>query len=83
MLVLTKFLYGAETWLAQDEATQRQFHSIVMKLYRRLGRVPHDEHLTDDELLNAVEQSLIAESLGTFEKSPPALLLHAHSCGHA
>ena len=54
MLVLTKFLYGAETWVATDEKTQQLFHSIVMKLYRRLGRVSKEEHLTDDEVLTRV-----------------------------
>ena len=55
MLILSKFLYGADSWVAMDNATQQNFHVTVMKLYKRLARVKADyDHLTDDEILTKV-----------------------------
>ena len=51
MLMMTKLLYGAESWIAIDQKTQDCFHTGVLKLYRRLLRVKADCHLTDDDIL--------------------------------
>ena len=55
MLVLTKFLYGADSWIAMDQTTQDRFHSGVIKLYRPLFRLPADQHCTDDDVLVQIE----------------------------
>ena len=55
MLILSKLLYGAESWVAMDAATQQSYHVMVMKLYRRLARIKVDDHFTDDEILTKVQ----------------------------
>ena len=50
-LVLTKVLYGSETWTPQTVKHNLKFHAGIMRLYRRLGRVAHDAHVTDEEIL--------------------------------
>lgn len=55
MLVLSKFLYGAETWIAMDARTMKKFHANVMRLYKRLlPTVDVHEHITDEEVLARV-----------------------------
>ena len=51
-LVLSKVLYGTEVWLLQDKTSIHYFHSAVMRLYRRLSKIPHDAHIPDDEILS-------------------------------
>lgn len=41
-LVLTKLLYGAESWIATDAKTQEKFRVYVIGLYKRLARLPHE-----------------------------------------
>ena len=50
-LILSKLLYGAETWVLTDWRTKEYFHSAIMRLYKRLLQVPHDSALTDEEIL--------------------------------
>ena len=51
MLVSTKLLYGADSWIAIDQASQDRFHTGIIKLYRRLLRIPAGQHCTDDGIL--------------------------------
>lgn len=51
MLVMSKLLYGADSWVAQDQRTMKRFHSKVMQLYRSLLRLKPDEHISDEEVL--------------------------------
>ena len=53
-LVLSKLLYGAETWVVTENATVALFNAAVIKLYRRLLRVQPDQHLADDAILSQV-----------------------------
>lgn len=53
-LVMTKLLYGAESWLALDAKTQQRFHAHVISLYKRLAKLPQDGHFSDDEVLVTV-----------------------------
>lgn len=53
-LVLSKLLYGAETWVVADDATVAHYHAAVIKLYRRLLPLPADSHLEDDAILSEV-----------------------------
>ena len=54
MLILSRFLYGADSWVAMDNATQQTFHVTVMKLYKRLAQIKADDHFTDAEILSKV-----------------------------
>lgn len=53
-LVLSKLVYGLESWAMQSQAVQAQFHGGILSLYRRLLKVPHDSHLTDLHVLAKV-----------------------------
>ena len=46
-LVLSKLLYGAETWVATDDKTEKFFHAAVLRLYRRRLPAAPDQHLSD------------------------------------
>eukprot|EP00435_Cladocopium_sp_Y103_P052881 s194_g16.t1 len=51
MLVLSKLLYGSESWVAHSDRTYQRFKVTVINLYKRLARIPPDAHCTDDEVL--------------------------------
>jgi len=55
-LVVTKMLYGADSWIAQDSRTMRKFETAVIKLYKRLLRWRHDGYHTSQQVLAAVQQ---------------------------
>ena len=50
-LVLSKFLYGTESWVITDVKTKEQLHGALLRLFRRLLRPHADCHLTDDQIL--------------------------------
>ena len=50
-LILSKLVYGLESWTLKSQKVKVQFHSGVMSLYRRLLKLPHDMHITDLHLL--------------------------------
>ena len=50
-LVLSKILYGTEIWTLDTKETVSYFHNAILRLYRRLLRVPHDSHMADHEIL--------------------------------
>eukprot|EP00435_Cladocopium_sp_Y103_P051956 s2437_g16.t1 len=50
-LVLTKFLYGADSWTFTSQKAWQVFHCAIIGLYRRLARLPRDGHFTDEEIL--------------------------------
>ena len=51
MLVLSKLLYGADSWVATNSKTERKFHTTVINLYKRLAGVQRDDHCSDTEVL--------------------------------
>ena len=55
-LVITKMLYGADSWIAHDTRTMRKFETAVIKLYKRLLRWKHDGHHTSEQVIAAVQQ---------------------------
>ena len=77
MLVMTKLLYGADSWIAMDQKTQDCFHVGVIKLYRRLLRLPHDQHLTDDDILVRAALPSPTELLRRSRLRYSATLIHA------
>ena len=50
-LVMSKISYGMESWLFEDKKTGAYFHSALVRLYRRLLKVPPDSNLADEEIL--------------------------------
>ena len=55
MLVMSKFMYGADSWVATSDRTQNCFATAVYKLYRRLLKLPPDAHISDAEVLCRVQ----------------------------
>ena len=51
-LVLTKILYGADSWIAGDLRTMKKFEAAVMKLYRRLQKLKPEDHMPADAILS-------------------------------
>jgi len=51
-LVLSKFLYGTESWAVPDIKTKEHLHSALIRLFRRLLPLSADCHLTDDQILH-------------------------------
>eukprot|EP00435_Cladocopium_sp_Y103_P070812 s102_g36.t1 len=50
-LILSRLLYGSESWVLWDRSSCDHFHSVVMKLYRRLLGCRHDDETSDEEVL--------------------------------
>ena len=51
-LVLSKLLYGTDSWVIHEQKTKNLFHAAVMKLYKRLLRVRPDAKVPDDLVLS-------------------------------
>ena len=52
-LILSKFVYGCESWTLSDANTRHFVHTSLIRLYKRLIHHAHVEHLSDDEVLKA------------------------------
>ena len=50
-LILSRLLYGAETWTIQDRQTKDYLHGGIIGLYKRLLKWPCDQPISDDEVL--------------------------------
>ena len=50
-LILSRLLYGSDSWVLQDILTKHRAHVAIMKLYRRLLGCAHEENISDDEVL--------------------------------
>lgn len=50
-LIMSKFLYGLESWTFNTNQSRMQIHNGITRLYRKLLGVPHDTHITDAEVL--------------------------------
>ena len=77
-LVLSKLLYGAETWVAMDDKTEKTFNAAILRLYRRLLPIPADQHLSDEAILSQVLLPSPTELLRRARLRYVATLLH---CG--
>ena len=51
-LILSRLLYGAETWFIGDIKTREYLHCAIIKLFKRLLRCKADAHITDEEVLH-------------------------------
>ena len=54
VLIVTKLLYGAESWLVTDNRTVATFAAAILKLYRRLLQIPPDQHYSTEQILATV-----------------------------
>eukprot|EP00435_Cladocopium_sp_Y103_P023635 s421_g5.t1 len=54
-IVISKLLYGAESWISNDQRTMQKFHSAVLKLYRRLLKISPVQNVSDDEILTQLD----------------------------
>ena len=54
-LVLTKVMYGADTWIAKDQRTMKKFEAAIFRLYRRLLKVVPMEKQSDLSIIAALE----------------------------
>ena len=77
-LILSKLLYGAETWVVSNDRTVAHFHAALMRLYRRLLPVGPECHLQDDELLAELRMLSPLELIRRSRLRYVATLLH---CG--
>ena len=50
-LVLSKLMYGFESWTFDTQKSRDQLHAGIIKLYKRLLGSNHAAHLTDDEVI--------------------------------
>lgn len=54
VLIVTKMLYGSESWLITDSRTANTFATAILKLYRRLLQIPPDRHQTTEQTLAVI-----------------------------
>lgn len=78
-LVLSKLLYGAETWITTDDKTEKYFEVAVLRLYRRLLPIPADAHMHDDDILAKIGLPSPRELLRRARLRYVATLLHCGS----
>ena len=52
-LILSKILYGSETWTLVDHKSVAYFHAAILRLYKRLLKRPPDDPATDAAILAA------------------------------
>ena len=50
-LILTKLLYGAETWTPATWKEKEHMHAGILRLYKRLCKVPPDAQMSDNDVL--------------------------------
>ena len=50
-LILSRLLYGAETWVLQDQRSKDYLHGSLIGLFKRLLKCRAGTHISDDEVL--------------------------------
>ena len=54
-LILSKLLYGCESWVLATIRDKEYLHAAIMRLYRRLDRSHPTDHRTDQEVCTALQ----------------------------
>eukprot|EP00435_Cladocopium_sp_Y103_P013226 s2333_g3.t1 len=49
-LILSRLLYGCESWVLRTWKHKHMLHAAIIKLYKRVFRIPHDAAVEDDEV---------------------------------
>ena len=78
-LVLSRLLYGSESWFLPDWRSKNFLHAAVIKLYRRLLRLPPDAAWLDDEICVELELPTPTELL---RRTRLRYLCTLHQCEH-
>lgn len=76
MLVLSKCLYGAESWVLGNQRIEKRFHTLIMNLYKRLACIGQDTHMTDEDILVMVQMPSPGELLRRARLRYFATLVH-------
>lgn len=50
-LVLSKFLFATDSWVIADQRTKHCLHASILRLYKRLLKIPADARVQDDWVL--------------------------------
>lgn len=50
-LVLSKLLYATDSWVLHDQKTKDLVHAAILRLYKRLLKLPADAKVTDEWIL--------------------------------
>ena len=79
-LVLTRLLYGSETWTFANPKQYDTYHSAIMRLYKRLLRLHPQEHVTDDEVLH---RAGLPHPHDLLRRQRLRYLATLHACGDA
>ena len=77
MLVLSKCLCGAESWITNNDKVANKFHAMIINLYKRLLQVPKDAPYTDEDVLVAVSLPSPEELLRRSRQRYFATLVHS------
>lgn len=78
-LVLCRLLYGSESWFLPDWRSKNFLHAAIIKLYRRLLRLPPDAAWPDEEICVALELPTPTELL---RRTRLRYLCTLHQCEH-
>ena len=78
-LVLSRLLYGSESWFLPDWRSKNFLHAAIIKLYRRLLRLPPDAAWHDDEICVELELPTPTELL---RRTRLRYLCTLHQCEH-
>lgn len=54
-LVHSKIAYGTESWVLDDSKSRAYFHGAILRLYKRLLKLPPESALQDDEVIAQVQ----------------------------
>jgi len=81
-LILSRLLYGAETWYIQDMKTKEYLHTAIIKLFKRLLRCSVEDHISDEEVLHRVTMPAPAVLLRIKRLSYLSSLLNSGTSAH-
>ena len=79
-LVLTRLLYGSETWTFATTKHYDAYHSAILRLYKRLLRLHPHVHVTDDEVLH---RAGLPHPLDLLRRQRLRYLATLHACDDA
>jgi hypothetical protein len=54
-LVHSKIAFGTESWVLDDSKSRAYFHGAILRLYKRLLKLPPESALQDDEVIAQVQ----------------------------
>ena len=64
---MSKLCYAMETWTLADWKTREYVHAAIMRLYKRLLKIDVADHVSDDQVLCALESTITFRSPSPYE----------------